>query len=94
MTPFDTYIPKLPPSFNNEEKPYSGTQEKETTAGHNFDGMYPALPPSFASLLMDCSGMNQGTRCPLIKSILVLISHVNLLYLIKIVCCRATNCFQ
>ncbi|XP_054825499.1 protein POOR HOMOLOGOUS SYNAPSIS 1-like isoform X1 [Prosopis cineraria] len=62
ITPFDTYIPKMPPSSNNEGNRYSGTQEKETTAGHNFEGVYPALPPSFTSLLMDCSEISQARQ--------------------------------
>ncbi|KAK4263144.1 hypothetical protein QN277_028604 [Acacia crassicarpa] len=62
ITPLDTYIPKMAPSFNNEEKRYSGTQEKETTVGYNSEGIYPALPPSFTSLLMDCSEINQAQQ--------------------------------
>ncbi|XP_028769386.1 protein POOR HOMOLOGOUS SYNAPSIS 1-like [Neltuma alba] len=62
ITPFDTYIPTMPPSFNDEEKRYSGTQEKETTAGNSFEGIYPAFPPSFTSLLMDCSQINTAQQ--------------------------------
>lgn len=61
MTPVDTYIPQMLPSLKNEEQ-HSGTKVKETAAGRNFEGVYPALPPSFTSLLMDCSEINQGRR--------------------------------
>lgn len=60
MTPVDTYIPEMPPRIKNEGGRPSGTQEKETTPAHNFEGILPALPPSFASLLMDCSEINHG----------------------------------
>lgn len=62
MTPvLDTYIPQMPLCINNEgEQQPSGTQEKETTPGHNFESILPALPPSFAALLMDCSEINHG----------------------------------
>ncbi|XP_057417792.1 protein POOR HOMOLOGOUS SYNAPSIS 1 isoform X2 [Lotus japonicus] len=54
MTPLDNYVPQMPLRINNGEQP-SGTQEKETTPAQKFDGTLPALPPSFATLLMDCS---------------------------------------
>lgn len=59
MTPLDNYVPQMPLRINNGEQP-SGTQEKETTPAHKFDGTLPALPPSFATLLMDCSEVKHG----------------------------------
>ncbi|TKY58682.1 hypothetical protein E2542_SST15751 [Spatholobus suberectus] len=55
MTPVDNYIPQLPLWVNNEGERPSGSQEKGTTPCHKFEGMLPALPPSFTTLLMDCS---------------------------------------
>ncbi|KAJ1422826.1 hypothetical protein SESBI_12767 [Sesbania bispinosa] len=60
MTPVDTYIPQMPLYTKNEGEQPSGTQEKETTPVHTFEGILPALPPSFATLLMDCSGINHA----------------------------------
>ncbi|KAL9325343.1 hypothetical protein ACSQ67_005988 [Phaseolus vulgaris] len=55
MTPVDNYIPQLPLFVNNEVGQPSESEAKGTTPSHNFEGMLPALPPSFSSLLMDCS---------------------------------------
>ncbi|KAI4314372.1 hypothetical protein L6164_027287 [Bauhinia variegata] len=55
MTPSDTYTPQMPPILRSEGERHTGTQEKETTLVHKFDGILPALPPGFNSLLMDCS---------------------------------------
>ncbi|KAL2957197.1 hypothetical protein AAZX31_18G131600 [Glycine max] len=60
MTPVDNYIPQLPLYANNEVGRPLGSQEKGTTSGHNFEGMLPALPPSFSTLLMDCSQNNHA----------------------------------
>lgn len=60
MTPLDTYIPFMPPSLKNEGERHSGSQEKETNAARNFESVFSALPPSFTSLLMDCSEIDQG----------------------------------
>ncbi|KAF7829323.1 protein POOR HOMOLOGOUS SYNAPSIS 1 [Senna tora] len=60
MTPIDTYIPQMPPSLKNEEERHSGSKEMETAAGQNLECVFPALPPSFTSLLMDCSEINQA----------------------------------
>nr|KYP57307.1 hypothetical protein KK1_003566 [Cajanus cajan] len=60
MTPVDNYIPQLPLCVNNVGEQPSGSQEKGTTPGHNFEGLLPALPPSFAALLMDCSENNHA----------------------------------
>jgi len=63
MTPVDTYIPQMPLCMNNEgvKPPGLGCQNKETALVHNFESILPALPPSFASFLMDCSGLNHGS---------------------------------
>ncbi|CAI8608745.1 unnamed protein product [Vicia faba] len=58
VTPAETCIPKLPICMNNETEQPSGVQIKETASGHNFESTLPALPPSFATFLMDCSGIN------------------------------------
>ncbi|KOM31690.1 hypothetical protein LR48_Vigan01g124500 [Vigna angularis] len=58
MTPADNYIPQLPIFVNNEVGQPSGAEVKGTTPSHNFEGVLPALPPSFSSLLMDCSQNN------------------------------------
>ncbi|KEH38777.1 hypothetical protein MtrunA17_Chr2g0317971 [Medicago truncatula] len=60
MTPADTYIPQIPICMNNEGVQPSGlgSQNKETAPVHNFESILPALPPSFASFLMDYSGLN------------------------------------
>ncbi|XP_047148644.1 protein POOR HOMOLOGOUS SYNAPSIS 1 [Vigna umbellata] len=58
MTPADNYIPQLPIFVNNEVGQPSGAEVKGTTPSHNFEGVLPALPPSFTSLLMDCSQNN------------------------------------
>ncbi|QCD82030.1 hypothetical protein DEO72_LG2g2363 [Vigna unguiculata] len=58
MTPANNYIPQLPIFVNNEMGQPSGSEVKGTTPSHNFEGMLPALPPSFSSLLMDCSQNN------------------------------------
>lgn len=60
MTPADTYIPQIPICMNNEGMQPSGlgSQNKETAPVHNFESILPALPPSFASFLMDYSGLN------------------------------------
>ncbi|ESW25767.1 hypothetical protein PHAVU_003G063800 [Phaseolus vulgaris] len=55
MTPVDNYIPQLPLFVNNEVGQPSESEAKGATPSHNFEGMLPALPPSFSSLLMDCS---------------------------------------
>ncbi|KAL2344377.1 hypothetical protein Fmac_005662 [Flemingia macrophylla] len=60
MTPVDNYIPQLPLHATNVGEQPSGFQEKGTTPGHNFEGLLPALPPSFAALLMDCSENNHA----------------------------------
>ncbi|KAK7361637.1 hypothetical protein VNO77_03708 [Canavalia gladiata] len=60
MTPVDNYIPQMPLHMNNEGEPALGIQENETTPAHNFEGVLPALPPSFATLLMDCSENNHA----------------------------------
>ncbi|RHN41632.1 hypothetical protein MtrunA17_Chr8g0368121 [Medicago truncatula] len=62
MTPADTYIPQMPICMTNEGVQPSGlgSQNKETAPVHNFENILPALPPSFASFLMDCSGLNHG----------------------------------
>ena len=56
LAPVDTYTPQMPPSLNNEGEHYSRIEEKENISGHNL----PALPPSFTSLLMDCSEIKHG----------------------------------
>ncbi|XP_058768418.1 protein POOR HOMOLOGOUS SYNAPSIS 1-like [Vicia villosa] len=58
VTPADTFIPQLPICMNNEREQPSVIQTKETASGHNFESILPALPPSFATFLMDCSGVN------------------------------------
>jgi hypothetical protein len=60
MTQADTYIPQMPICINNEGEGPSGTQKKETTPAHNFESILPGLPTSFATFLMDCSGINHG----------------------------------
>lgn len=60
MTPGDTYFPQMPVCINNEGEQPSGILKKETTPCHNFEGILEALPPSFATFLMDCSGVNHG----------------------------------
>ncbi|XP_061358538.1 protein POOR HOMOLOGOUS SYNAPSIS 1 [Gastrolobium bilobum] len=60
LTPVDSYIPQMPQCMNNEGEQPSGTQEKETIPGNNVEGILPALPPSFASLLMDCSEISHA----------------------------------
>ncbi|XP_057747918.1 protein POOR HOMOLOGOUS SYNAPSIS 1 [Arachis stenosperma] len=58
MTPVDTYKPQMPRSIKTEEKQPSGTQEMEAPPGFSIAGILPALPPSFTTLLMDCSEIN------------------------------------
>ncbi|RYR65169.1 hypothetical protein Ahy_A03g011144 [Arachis hypogaea] len=58
MTPVDTYKPQMPRSIKTEEKQPSGTQEMEVPPGFSIAGILPALPPSFTTLLMDCSEIN------------------------------------
>lgn len=60
MTPVETYIPQMPQSMNTKGEQPSGTQENETPPGFNFEGILPSLPPSFTTLLMDCSEINHG----------------------------------
>ncbi|WJX87671.1 hypothetical protein P8452_69834 [Trifolium repens] len=60
MTQADTYIPQMPICINNEGEGPSGTQKKETTPVQNFESILPGLPPSFATFLMDCSGINHA----------------------------------
>ncbi|XP_019423180.1 PREDICTED: protein POOR HOMOLOGOUS SYNAPSIS 1 isoform X2 [Lupinus angustifolius] len=60
MTPVGSYIPQMPQSINGRRVTPSGTQEKATTPSQNFEGVLPALPPSFTSLLMDCSEINHA----------------------------------
>jgi len=60
MTTVDNYIPQLPLFVDNEVGQPSGSEAKGTTPSHNFEGVFPALPPSFSSLLMDCSQNNHG----------------------------------
>ncbi|RDX65110.1 Protein POOR-likeOUS SYNAPSIS 1, partial [Mucuna pruriens] len=60
MTPVDNYIPQLPLCVNNEGERPSGSREKGMTLDQNFECMLPALPPSFATLLMDCSENNHA----------------------------------
>ncbi|CAL5197235.1 unnamed protein product [Lathyrus oleraceus] len=60
VTPADTYIPQLPICMNNEREQPSGIQKKETASVPNFESILPALPPSFATFLMDCSGINHA----------------------------------
>ncbi|XP_027348118.1 protein POOR HOMOLOGOUS SYNAPSIS 1 [Abrus precatorius] len=55
MTPVDNYIPQMPLCMNDEGERPLATQVKETDPGQNFEGVLPVLPPSFATLLMDCS---------------------------------------
>lgn len=58
--PVNSYIPQLPLYAKKEGERSSGSQEKRRTPDHNFECMLPALPPSFATLLMDCSENNHG----------------------------------
>ncbi|CAK8561972.1 unnamed protein product [Lathyrus sativus] len=60
VTPADTYIPQLPICMNNEREQPSGVQKKEIASVHNIESILPALPPSFATFLMDCSGINHA----------------------------------
>lgn len=63
MTPVDTYIPQMLLCMKNEGEEPSGTQKKESAPGppaYNNDGILPALPPSFATFLMDCTKINQS----------------------------------
>ncbi|KAE9597972.1 hypothetical protein Lalb_Chr16g0392221 [Lupinus albus] len=60
MTPVGNYIPQMPQSINVRRMTPSVTQEKATTPSQNFEGILPALPPSFTSLLMDCSEINHA----------------------------------
>ncbi|MED6180697.1 hypothetical protein PIB30_012573 [Stylosanthes scabra] len=54
-TPVDIYKPQMPRSIKTEGKQPSATQEMETPPGFSIQGILPALPPSFTTLLMDCS---------------------------------------
>ncbi|GAV77114.1 LOW QUALITY PROTEIN: hypothetical protein CFOL_v3_20586 [Cephalotus follicularis] len=52
MTPDHNYTPQMPPSFNCEAEQQSCTQK--TVLNHSVQGVSPALPPSFMSLLTNC----------------------------------------
>ncbi|XP_031260426.1 protein POOR HOMOLOGOUS SYNAPSIS 1 [Pistacia vera] len=57
--PVDTYTPEMPPNLSYEvEQPYC---TQETMLNHNFEGISPAMPPSFQSLLANC--------CPEVKKV-------------------------
>ncbi|KAI4328186.1 hypothetical protein L6164_020563 [Bauhinia variegata] len=57
-SPFDVYTPQMPPSSKSEGERHLGTQVKETTLSQKIERVLPVLPPSFTSLLMDCSEIN------------------------------------
>ncbi|CAK7332597.1 unnamed protein product [Dovyalis caffra] len=58
MSPVDTYSPQLQLSLNDEAEQASFTEEKALTQNH--DGISPAMPPSFTSLLLDCCSEAQN----------------------------------
>lgn len=62
----DTYTPEMPPSLKYEVEQPSYNQEINLNHNfnHNLEGIYPALPPSFTSLIANCSEVREG-RFPL-----------------------------
>uniref|UniRef100_A0A6N2N3D1 MHD domain-containing protein n=2 Tax=Salix viminalis TaxID=40686 RepID=A0A6N2N3D1_SALVM len=59
MNPVEDYSPQLQLSWNNEAEQTSFSTEK--SPNHNNEGISPAMPPSFTSLLRDCySEIKQG----------------------------------
>lgn len=93
MTPADNYIPQLPIFVNNEVGQPSGAEVKGNTPCHNFEGVLPALPPSFSSLLMDCSQNNLGLWTFLFWPNICFYFYHNLFHLNKTIRCSSTNCF-
>ena len=93
MTPANNYIPQLPIFVNNEMRQPSGSEVKGTTPSHNFEGMLPALPPSFSSLLMDCSQNNLGLWAFLFWPNICSDFYHNLFHLNKIIHCSSANFF-
>lgn len=61
MNPVEDYSPQLQLSWNNEAEQTSFSTEK--SPNHNNEGISPAMPPSFTSLLRDCySEIKQGIQ--------------------------------
>ncbi|KAH7515679.1 hypothetical protein FEM48_Zijuj10G0052200 [Ziziphus jujuba var. spinosa] len=64
--PAETYTPEFPPSSNNLAEQYSCT--KDTVPPCNFDVLFSALPPSFTSLMENCSSDVEQTAAQPILS--------------------------
>jgi hypothetical protein len=61
MGPVQDYSPQLQLSWNKEAEQASLSTEK--SLNHNNEGISPAMPPSFTSLLLDCcSEVKQGIQ--------------------------------
>ena len=59
MTPGDSYTPEMAPSlsYEIEQQPF----DQDAILNHNSECIFPALPPSFTSLLTNCcSTAEQG----------------------------------
>lgn len=63
IDPVDTYTPEMPPNLSNEVEQPHYTQEIKVN--HNFEGISPAMPPSFQSLLANCCPEVKKGRFPI-----------------------------
>ncbi|XP_021293603.1 protein POOR HOMOLOGOUS SYNAPSIS 1 [Herrania umbratica] len=75
MTAGNSYTPQMDPSLSYEIEQQSFDQD--AILNHNSEGIFPALPPSFTSLLTDCrSTAEQAAKQPTVSEEIDLKSQI------------------
>ncbi|EOY00580.1 PREDICTED: protein POOR HOMOLOGOUS SYNAPSIS 1 isoform X2 [Theobroma cacao] len=75
MTAGNSYTPQMDPSLSYEIEQQSFDQD--AMLNHNCEGIFPALPPSFTSLLTDCrSAAEQAAKQPTVSEEIDLKSQI------------------
>lgn len=89
MGPVQDYSPQLQLSWNKEAEQASLSTEK--SLNHNNEGISPAMPPSFTSLLLDCcSEVKQGIQA--VTDVIWWFSFINLFTDVFFPCLKCSLC--